>query len=37
MKYLLDLLNEAGLLGAKLVETPIEVNHGLNDQDGEGD
>ena len=25
-KYVLDLLNETGLLGCKLVETPIELN-----------
>lgn len=31
---MLDLLTEMRLLGAKLADTPIEANHGLNDQDG---
>lgn len=33
-KYTLDLLTETRLLGARPIETPIGVNHGLNDQDG---
>lgn len=33
-KYVLDLSIETGLLGTRPAETPIEVNHGLNDQDG---
>lgn len=33
-KYVLDILTETGLLGAKPADTPIEGNHGLNDQDG---
>lgn len=33
-KYILDLLTETRLLGAKPAEIPIEVDHGLNDQDG---
>lgn len=34
-KYVLDLLTDTGLLGARPINTPpIEANHGLNDQDG---
>lgn len=33
-KAILDLLNETCLLGAWIIKTPIEVHHGLNDQDG---
>ena len=32
-KYYLDLLNEYGMLGSKLVKTPIDVNHHLNEID----
>lgn len=33
-KHILDLLTETRLLWARPAETPIEANHGLNDQDG---
>lgn len=32
-KYILDLLNTYGLIGAKPATTPIEVNHQLSEHD----
>lgn len=34
-KYILDLVENTRKLGAKLVETPIEQNHGLHCKKGE--
>lgn len=33
-KYILNLLSETALLGARLTETLIKVKHGLDDHDG---